>query len=226
MKAEVNGGEKGNINLNIDESLLLRRESLIKANATSISVGGNININSPVIAGFENSDIIANAMKGNGGNIELTTQGIFGLEFRNELTEESDITASSQFGLSGTVEINNLSIDPSSGIVSLPVKLSDSSQQIATGCTNKAYSSFVATGKGGIPQNPNERVDASLSWSDIRDLSAYQNNNSFLTSISNKPVIIEATGFIRNSSGEIELVAAGDKPFITDSKLDCSGYST
>jgi large exoprotein involved in heme utilization and adhesion len=31
--------------------------------------GGNITINAPVIAGFENSDIIANAVQGNGGNI-------------------------------------------------------------------------------------------------------------------------------------------------------------
>ena len=37
-----------------------------------------------------------------GGNINITTQGIFGLEFREELTPESDITASSKFGVNGT----------------------------------------------------------------------------------------------------------------------------
>ncbi|MEL7246457.1 MAG: S-layer family protein, partial [Cyanobacteria bacterium J06573_2] len=111
LKAEVNGGEKGNIKLNIDESLLLRRESLIESNATGTSEGGNITINSPVIAGFENSDIIANAVEGNGGNINITTQGIFGLEFSEQLTSESDITASSEFGINGTVDINNVNID-------------------------------------------------------------------------------------------------------------------
>ena len=66
-------------------------------------------------------------------------------------------------------------------------------------------------------------------WLDLRNPSASRNqsnHNSEITQISNQPAIIEATGFIRNEDGEIELVAAGDKPFITDSKLDCSGYST
>ena len=34
----------------------------------------------PIVAGFENSDIIANAVNGRGGNIQITTQGIFGTE--------------------------------------------------------------------------------------------------------------------------------------------------
>ncbi|MDY6898471.1 MAG: filamentous hemagglutinin, partial [Cyanobacteriota bacterium] len=140
-----------------------------------------------------------------------------------------DITASSQFGVNGTVEINNLSIDPSSGLVELDVELSDESQQIASGCSSNADSSFVSTGRGGVPQNPNEQLDSNPSWSDIRDLSAYrkQNNNTVeRIQISNKPAIVEATGFILNSKGEIELVAIKNKPSLTNIKTDCSGYST
>jgi hypothetical protein len=51
--------------------------------------------------GLENSDIIANTVKGRGGNIQITTQGLFGLKFRPQLTPENDITASSQFRVSG-----------------------------------------------------------------------------------------------------------------------------
>ena len=159
LQAEVNGGSQGNIKLEANDGLILRRGSNITTNATGTSTGGNIDITAGVIAAVskENSDIVANAVLGSGGNINITTQGIFGLEFRDQLTEESDITASSEFGVNGTVDINNFSIDPSSGLVELPVALSDSSQQIATGCSNNTGSSFVATGRGGIPQNPTNK---------------------------------------------------------------------
>ncbi|BAY82145.1 filamentous hemagglutinin family outer membrane protein [Calothrix parasitica NIES-267] len=225
-------GQGGSIELNIQDSLLLRNNSSINTEARSTGNGGNITINSPVIAGFENSDIIANAVEGNGGNIDITTQGIFGLEFRNELTEESDITASSQFGVNGTVAINNVNIDPNSGLVELPTELTDSSQQIASGCSTNSGSTFVATGRGGIPQNPNERVDLNPSWSDIRNLSAYRkrNNNTVentqISQISNKPAIVEATGFIRNENGKIELIALSPTSLPIKKLSECSGLNT
>ncbi len=226
LKAEVNGGEKGNINLNIDELTLLRRESFIETNATGTSEGGNITINSPIIAGFENSDIIANAVEGNGGNINITAQGIFGLQLRDQLTEKNDITASSQFGINGTVQINNISIYPSSGLVELPVESSDLSQQIVSGCSSKTGNSFVATGRGGIPQNPTQEVNQNHIWSDIRDLSVYRQRNrnvSKITTNLKKPAIVEATGFMRNAKGEIELVALSPTPFTTKQLAECSG---
>ncbi|BAY83035.1 filamentous hemagglutinin-like protein [Calothrix parasitica NIES-267] len=223
--ASTESGTGGNIELNLQELLLMRNQSPINTESLGIGNGGNITINSPIILGLENSDIIANAVEGMGGNIDITTSGIFGLEFRDSLTPESDITASSQFGINGTVEINNISIDPSSGLTELPVKLTDSSQQISTGCSRNTDSAFVATGKGGIPQNPNERVDLNRAWSDIRDLSVFRkpHNISEITSISTKPVIVEATGFIRNTKGEIELVAVKNKPLKTKQIAECSG---
>ena len=225
ITAATESGEGGDINLDLDSALIMRRGSLINTESLGTGNGGNLNINSPIIAGFENSDIIANAVEGNGGNINITTQGIFGLELRDQLTEESDITASSQFGINGTVAINNISLDPSSGLVELPTELSDSSQQIAQGCSSNQDNSFVATGRGGIPQTPNERVDINPTWSDIRDLSAFSelNDNSQITSISKKPKIVEATGFIRNLKGEIELVAIDNKPLKNNRITDCHG---
>ena len=227
ITATTASGEGGNINLNLQSDLILRNNSLIDTEAFGTGNGGNITINSPVIAGFENSDIIANAQEGNGGNIDITTQGIFGLEFREELTEDSDITASSEFGINGTVEINNISIDPNSGLVKLPTQLTDTSQQIASGCSSNNDSSFVATGRGGIPQNPTEDVDINPSWSDIRDLSAFRqqrnNSNVEITQIVNKPAIVEATSFIRNENGEIELVALENIPLRNKQVSECSG---
>ncbi|MDJ0798055.1 MAG: S-layer family protein [Calothrix sp. MO_167.B12] len=214
ISASTESGEGGNISLNVQKLLLLRNQSQITAEARGIDNtgnGGNITINSPIIAGLENSDIIANAFQGNGGNIDITTQGIFGLEFRDQLTDESDITASSQFGVNGTVDIKNFGIDPNSGLVELSVKLADSSQKIATGCADTSGSSFVATGRGGIPQNPNQQVNANRTWSDIRDISAYRKQTVYVakvTQVSKQSAIVEASGWVRNANGEIELVAA------------------
>jgi filamentous hemagglutinin family protein len=212
IRADVQSGSEGNIAI-ATNTLLMRRGSQITTNAGINANGGNITINAPIIVGLEDSDIIANAIKGRGGNIDITTQGIFGLTFRNQLTPENDITASSEFGVNGTVDINNFGVDPSSGLVELPVNLVDSSQQIATGCSNNTGSSFVVTGRGGIPQNPSQDVRSDRTWSDIRDISAYRKNNSVTAQIPESPeTIVQATSWYRNAQGKIELVA--DKPSI------------
>jgi large exoprotein involved in heme utilization and adhesion len=150
ITASAKSGEGGNINLQVQDTVLMRRGSQVSFEAGGIGNGGNITINAPFIIGLENSDIIANAVEGRGGNIEITTQGIFGLAYRPQLTSNSDITASSEFGVNGTVDINNFGVDPSSGLVELPENVTDPSQQIATGCSANQGSTFVATGRGGI----------------------------------------------------------------------------
>ncbi|WP_414541568.1 filamentous hemagglutinin N-terminal domain-containing protein [Nostoc sp. CCY0012] len=230
--ANTASGEGGNINLNLKSDLILQNNSLISTEAQGTGNGGNITINSPVIVGLENSDIIANAVEGNGGNININTQGIFGLKFRNELTPESDITASSQFGVSGTVEVNNIGVDPNSGLVELPANLVDSSQQIAAGCADTSGSSFVATGRGGIPQNPSQDVRSDVyeglrlrTWSDVRDISAFQQHHPVTA---HKPqssnTFVQATSWHRNPQGKIELVSTSS-PSYTQQSLSCSAIT-
>ncbi len=207
IEAATAVGEGGNLSLTA-QTLLLRDRSSITATAGGAGNGGNITIQSPIVLGLENSDIVANAGRGQGGNIQITTQGIFGLKFRPQLTPENDITASSQFGVNGTVDINNFGVDPSSGLVELRVNLVDSSKLIATGCSNNTGSSFVATGRGGIPQNPNQQVMSDRTWSDVRDISAYRKNTSVTAQIPiSKETLVQATSWRRNAQGKIQLVA-------------------
>jgi filamentous hemagglutinin family protein len=210
--ANTASGEGGNINLNLQSDLILRNNSLISTEAKGTGNGGNITINSPIILGLENSDIIANSVDGNGGNIDITTQGIIGLEFRNTLTPTTDltndITASSEFNVNGTVQIHNIGVDPNSGLIELPANVTDSSLQIASGCSTNQGSKFVATGRGGIPQNPNQEVRSDRPWSDIRDISAYRKTQSVQAQIpKSSETLVQATGWYRNARGKIELVA-------------------
>ncbi|MEH2024401.1 S-layer family protein [Nostoc sp.] len=231
IRSEVKGGSQGNIHLQANDVLLLRRGSNITTNATGTSSGGNIYINAGVVVALpnEDSDIVANAVLGSGGNIEIFTQGILGLKFRPQLTEKSDITASSQFGLSGNVQVNTIGVDPNSGLVELPANVTDQSQQIASGCSGNQGSSFVATGRGGIPQNPNQDVRSDVydglrlrTWSDIRNLTAYRKTQKVQAQIPPTPeVLIQASSWHRNAQGKIELIA--DKsPTQVQQPLNCA----
>ncbi|MEM1395539.1 MAG: S-layer family protein, partial [Cyanobacteria bacterium P01_H01_bin.150] len=205
LEAEITAGNQGNINLN-SNFLQLRRNSRITTDATGTANGGNIDINSPVIAGFENSDIVANAVEGNGGNINITTSGLFGLKFRDQPTDDtSDITASSEFGINGTVEINNVGIEPSSGLVELP-ELINTDVVIANSCVarrNQQDSTFYITGKAGFPYVPGEAVPSDYSMFEVRVLS---DDSSIKTSASPRKKadsIVEATGIYPLENGEL-----------------------
>jgi filamentous hemagglutinin family protein len=159
-------GEGGNAILK-SQSLILRRGSSVTATAGGTGNGGNITIESPIIIGLENSDIVANASKGRGGNIHIQTNGVFGLAYRPKLTPNNDITASSEFGINGNVEVNMIGINPANALNALPSEVNDSSRQIADRCGNAKGGSLVATGRGGIPQGP-KKHGSDRTWNDLR----------------------------------------------------------
>ncbi|MGB3636823.1 MAG: S-layer family protein [Rivularia sp. (in: cyanobacteria)] len=203
-------GEGGNISLNT-QSLQMRRESNISTSAGGTGNGGNITINTDTLVALENSDITANAENSFGGNVTINAQGIFGTQQREKLTNQSDITASSELGASfnGRVELNTPGIDPNSGVNELPFNVIDTSNQIASGCLAQPGNTFVVTGRGGMPQNPSHNLILNRSWYDIRDLSAHRQQSDKITQIpvSKQRKIVEATGFVKNARGEVELVA-------------------
>ena len=98
-------GNGGNIAINTDY-LQLFDGANITASAEEASNGGNIALEANNIIGFNNSDITANAVKGNGGNITIDSDFVLGLQKRSLLTPLNDITATSEFGLDGTITIN------------------------------------------------------------------------------------------------------------------------
>ncbi|MEM6837116.1 MAG: filamentous hemagglutinin N-terminal domain-containing protein [Cyanobacteria bacterium P01_C01_bin.120] len=211
LTASTASGDGGNIQLNLQDGLVMRRASLISATSAGIGNGGNIRIDAPVLVGAENSDIVANALQGDGGNIDITTQGIFGLEFQETLTPGNDITASSQFGVNGTVTIDSPEVDPDSGLAELSANLVDASDQIATGCADAGENSFIATGRGGVPPTPANELGHPI-WQDVRDLSTFVEDGETAAALA-VPVVAddeltEITGWLVNEAGEVELVAA------------------
>jgi filamentous hemagglutinin family protein len=175
LSATTTSGQGGNITLKINDLLLLRRNSQISTTAGIARAGGdggNIVIDSGLIVAIpdENNDITANAYQGRGGNIDITTQGLFGFEFRNSQPHLSEITASSEFGIAGIVEIDVLDVDPAQGLVELPAEIVDVSGLIEQNFCRVVgqNSEFVVTGRGGLPNSPNEPLRANAPWEDLR----------------------------------------------------------
>jgi len=211
LVAETASGQGGNIRLQ-SQQLLLRRNSAVSTTARGAGNGGNIRINADFIlaALSENSDIRANALTGNGGNVTIATQGLVGILPQTRRTAQSDITASSEFGNSGEIVITNPTVDPSQGLVELPANLIDAFSQIAQTCPSGAVarqqSEFIITGRGGLPPTPIDPrgSEAILSpWATLSD--SVQIAPVALEAL--RTPIVEAQGWVLGAEGEVTLVA-------------------
>jgi filamentous hemagglutinin family protein len=163
--ANSNSGNGGDLRLQIQDLLLLQRNSQISTTAGLAGTGGNggnirINTDFIVAAPTANNDITANAFEGNGGNVDIAAN-IIGITPRDRLTAQSDITATSERGVSGTITLSNLEIDPTRGITELQSTPVDAAQLIAQGCSRRSASGdsttehrFIVSGRGGLPLSP------------------------------------------------------------------------
>ncbi|MBD2534009.1 filamentous hemagglutinin N-terminal domain-containing protein [Nostoc flagelliforme FACHB-838] len=170
---------------------------------------GNINIDTKFLIAVpsENSDIVATGFgRTPGSNVQVNAQGIFGAQFRQQLTNKSDIVAT------GQITLNTPGIDPDSGLIELPTVPVDT--QLAQGCYSPGYAQnrFVITGRGGLPFNPKDILTPDASQTDWVPFKPTNNNRS-LPPVTSKPTIsapkriVEATGAVLNAKGQIVLSA-------------------
>ena len=172
-----NVGKAGNIDITPKSTLRLKNGSSINvgtevANAGDITInkgrilqlsdskintpvhdgkgnGGNISINSPIVA-LDSSDIIARAAKGKGGNISIS-----GFLFQSP---SSIVDASSELGIDGNIDFKP-DTNISGSIAVLPERFLNASQLLSERCVARLWnklSSFVVKGRGGIPLSPGD----------------------------------------------------------------------
>ena len=213
--ATEGSGDGGNISLETQDRLILRNNSQISATAEgeTRSNGGNITINTDFIIASpnENSDILTRAFEGDGGEIDINADSLFGIEERiaTEGNETNDIDASSEFGLSGTVEINTPDVDRDRDLVQLPTQPTQT--QIVPACTpdnRKEQSEFVIKGSGGLPPSPESVLDSDRVEVDWVTRSPLQNSSKITNPTLTEPApIIEAQGWMVDGN---EIVLVGD----------------
>ncbi|MBD2387077.1 two-partner secretion domain-containing protein [Cylindrospermum sp. FACHB-282] len=216
INADTSGGG-GNIFLR-SPLVILRNQSAITTNATGENIpGGNITIDATdgfiVAVPQENSDISANSAESRGGQVIINAESIFGIQPRNTPTELSDITATGASpDLSGSIQIIIRDTNSNQGLINLPNQPVEI--KIAQGCQVSAsqnQSSFVVTGRGGLPQNPREVFHSDQVELDWATLNPKDNNRDAQTVTINshipQPVkIVEATGWKTIIQGEILLI--------------------
>lgn len=119
--------------------------------------------------------------------------------------------------LSGTVQVSTPDVDPSKGLVPLTLDVIDVARLVNDNvCARTVNSSFIVTGRGGIPSSPNNSFSNDLSWEDWRMLEVSKQQTTLTvreTSISSasSPIsnqIIEAQGWMRNQDGTVILTSA------------------
>ncbi|MGD1913641.1 MAG: filamentous hemagglutinin N-terminal domain-containing protein [Rivularia sp. (in: cyanobacteria)] len=249
--------DAGNITLNLEDFLLLRNQSQVSTSAGTAAApgnGGRITINTPdgfiIALPDENSDITANAFSGSGGQISINANNIFGIAplTRDELIQQlgtdnpeelnpnnlpsSNITAISQQNpnLDGDFTITDPDIDPNRGLIELPDNLVDASEQISQACTPRGRqnaSTFIATGRGGLPLNPNEPLrqrTAIANWVDLpSEITDSRTDELHAPAVTKStPRIIEAQKMVVDENGDIFFVAESPQNSYKSSAISCS----
>jgi filamentous hemagglutinin family protein len=161
-----NQGDAGDIHINTPNSIYMLNSQLITSAADGKGNGGNISISAdynnnanntlikPTFVVLNNSSIVANALRGNGGKIDILTR--FFLQ-----STDSIVQASSQFGLQGTVSINSANANIAGSISVLTGTFMDASRLVQEDC-NKHYeknSSFVVRSGGTVLPSPDNQLN-------------------------------------------------------------------
>ena len=165
----------------------------------------------------ENSDIIANAVGGNGGRINITTNQLLGFTEQSGLDTEqlrantsSDISASSEFGQQGEISISDPALDPNQGLVELPILTP--TPPIQRGCSAAALgdSRFTVSGRGGVPPSPTDILNRDLP---LDDLGPETTGAVSQVSVAPEPApdapepIVEAQGMVVGANGRVYFMA-------------------
>ena len=160
ITTEANQASGGNIFIQATDSIRLVNSQL----STSVqggpnTSGGNITLD-PAVVTLQNSQVLAQAVQGSGGNINIIA-GTF-------LADQSSVvSASSQFGLSGAVNIQSPLSSLSNTLTTLPQQPLQAQQLMRQRCAaqvNGHMSSLVIAGRDSLPAEPGGWQMSPMTW--------------------------------------------------------------
>ena len=149
IKTEAAQAGGGNIDIQAVDRVRLVNSTVSTSVLGGVGSGGNITID-PNIVVLQNSNVIAQAVQGAGGNITITTP-----LFLADST--SLVSASSQFGLNGTVTIQSPTSNLSGSLGPLASKTQQVQSLLTQRCAalaNGQASSFIVAGREQLPDDP------------------------------------------------------------------------
>ncbi len=201
----------GKIDVNA-QNIRLQGNSDIRTNVNSgAGGGGNITLTGDSILAFNDSDILAFARDGRGGDIQLNTPVFFGDGYQPATSETNparldnnkrvDINASG--AVFGLIILPDLTFIQNS-LVQLPDSLINPERLLANSCVvpnRKQTGTFIITGPGGLPVRPGNPNIAPYPVEQIEPLPPSDPSQSWQRG---QP-IVEAQGFYRSTDGRVLL---------------------
>jgi filamentous hemagglutinin family protein len=150
--ATANGG---NINISVHDLMYLVDSQITTSVKGAFGNGGNIFID-PRLLVLQRSSIIAQAVRGHGGNITIIADQYLP-------SADSIVSATSQLGISGTVELIGPRVDLNGSLVVLSSELRAAAEILRDSCAARSAlprSSLTDAGRGGLPQDPETMIPA------------------------------------------------------------------
>jgi large exoprotein involved in heme utilization and adhesion len=137
----------GNIQITTRERVYLDQADITTSVESGFGGGGNINID-PEFVILNQSNILANAFGGPGGNINIVADNFI-------ISAQSSVDASSALGLDGTVNISSPDAEVAEELAVLPANYLDVTSLMSERCgTTAGASSLVDAGPGGLVVDP------------------------------------------------------------------------
>jgi large exoprotein involved in heme utilization and adhesion len=155
IETSTEGSEGGNIEITSPGYLYLTDSEITTSVLDKDGEGGKINL-TPEFVILDDGYIKADAFEGQGGKVSITTAGLYNNAngFYKYPQDEKFISALSQFGLDGEVQINTPDIDTLEGMFALPTNFMDISHLFKTGCTvRKIGDTFLNKGNHKVSAN-------------------------------------------------------------------------
>jgi filamentous hemagglutinin family protein len=153
IRTATETADGGNIQMTSPRYFYLIDSEISTSVGSGLGGGGNITIGPKFII-QDNSPIIAEAYGGPGGNIDITTTGIYLFPGGN-----SRISASSQFGVDGVVQIETPDESVDEGVLTLTSNFLDASALMNTPCSQRLaenLSSFIVVESYGVPTSEDD----------------------------------------------------------------------
>ncbi len=177
--------------------------------------GGNITLTADSILAFDDSDILAFARDGGGGDITLETPAFFGEDYRptsgdTDLDNNNRVDINATGAVSGIITIPDVSFIQNS-LTELPENQIDTNSLLASSCivrrNQPTRGSFTVTGTGGLPQRPGDTQMSSFPTIDMETLPSDSTASNFNPNRSwqKGDSIVEPLGVYRLANGKLVL---------------------
>ncbi len=147
-QAENAGG--GEIGIYADESVRVSGGGIITSVKKGDENAGSIDILGPEFVTLNHGSVIANAHGGNGGNIHIAADHFI-------QSSDTEVSASSQFGIDGQIYIESPETDIGIGLAALPsvflpdIRLDNCSDRLGQNVTR-----FVISARDAVPTSPDD----------------------------------------------------------------------